>query len=208
MKRIFFLCAGFFLASHLFAQQKLTSADLEELKSRMTGSFSTELQAKEDTAFFNISLHMARIWKERKDGFWLYVEQAVATSLSKPYRQRIYHVYQQDDSTIISKVFELNSPLRFAGAWNKTDEFNPLSIDSLIDRKGCAIFLHKNKQGDYEGTTPGKECLSSRSGATYATSEVVIEKEKLVSWDRGWDAGDKQVWGSVKGGYRFIKKKD
>ena len=28
---------------------------------------------------------------------------------------------------------------------------------------------------------------------------------KLVSWDRGWNAEHEQVWGSEKGGYIFDK---
>lgn len=191
-----------------FGQQKLSKADLDDLHKRMTGSFSSEAQAARDSAFFDIRLHMADIWKDRTDGFWLYVEQAAASSLAKPYRQRIYHVYQENDTTLASKVYEFNSPLRFAGAWNNPALFNSLTVDSLIDRKGCAIYLHKNKEGNYAGSTPGKECLSSLRGATYATSEVVIYADKLISWDRGWDKADKQVWGAVKGGYEFVKLKD
>jgi hypothetical protein len=42
-------------------------------------------------------------------------------------------------------------------------------------------------------------------GASYATSEVVITDEQLLSWDRGWDANGKQVWGAETGGYIFVK---
>jgi hypothetical protein len=43
-------------------------------------------------------------------------------------------------------------------------------------------------------------------GATYATSEVVINKQMLESWDRGWDASGKQMWGATKSGYQFVKQ--
>jgi hypothetical protein len=29
----------------------------------------------------------------------------------------------------------------------------------------------------------------------------------MLSWDRGYNKDDKQVWGAEKGGYRFVKKK-
>ncbi|WP_188926788.1 CpcT/CpeT family chromophore lyase [Shewanella algicola] len=32
-----------------------------------------------------------------------------------------------------------------------------------------------------------------------------MTKDKIVSWDRGFDSNDQQVWGAVKGGYEFIK---
>ncbi|MFZ4056823.1 MAG: chromophore lyase CpcT/CpeT [Ferruginibacter sp.] len=190
------------------AQKKLKKDDLENLKNRMCGSFNSELQSKQDSAFFNIHLHMTRIWPEQPDGYWLYVEQATASALNKPYRQRIYHVYQQDKKTLVSKVYEMNAPLRFAGGWQHPEIFGELLTDSLIDRLGCAIYLHKNKTGDFYGATPGKECLSTLRGANYATSEVVIKAEELISWDRGWNNADKQVWGAVKGGYHFVKIKE
>lgn len=206
MKQFLLLTAVFFISFTLKGQQKVTEKDLLELTNRMVGAFTSEAQSKSDTDYYNIHLHMAPIWTDSKDGYWLYVEQAVARALTKPYRQRIYHVYQQDEFTLVSKVFELNSPMRFAGAWNNTGLLAGLSADSLIDRQGCSIFLKKDKDGNFAGATPGKECLSSLRGAAYATSEVVIYADKLVSWDRGWDKNDKQVWGAEKGGYRFIKQ--
>ena len=40
---------------------------------------------------------MAQIWPDSQGAIWLYVEQAVATSLDKPYRQRVYKLEQQGD---------------------------------------------------------------------------------------------------------------
>ncbi len=41
----------------------------------------------------------------------------------------------------------------------------------------------------------------------YTTSEVVLSSDRMVSWDRGWDAEGKQAWGAEKGGYVFIKRR-
>jgi CpeT protein len=49
-------------------------------------------------------------------------------------------------------------------------------------------------------------CPSNLRGATYATSEVVVQHDKMISWDRGFDSRDKQVWGAEKGGYIFMKE--
>lgn len=208
MKKILILSASLFISLTSICQEKVDDRDLLELKSRMQGTFTSELQAKSDSDYYNIHLHMFPIWERSEDGYWLYVEQAVASALKKPYRQRIYHLYRQDDYTLVSKVYEINAPLRFAGAHNNPDLLQGLSRDSLIDRQGCAIYLKKDKDGNFAGSTPGKECLSSLRGSAYATSEVVIHENKLVSWDRGWDKDDKQVWGAEKGGYQFIKQKD
>ena len=207
LKNCFLLLLG--LSSNLlFAQKKLGAHDLEILKSCMSGAFSSEMQAKNDSDFYNIHLHMTPIWENRKDGFWLYVEQAIVSALDKPYRQRIYHVHLFNDTTIISEVFEMKSPLRFAGAYKNKELIKNLQPDSLDARTGCGILLHARNNESFVGSTTGNECLSSLRGATYATSEVVITKKLLLSWDRGWDAQDKQVWGAVKSGYQFVKLAD
>ena len=190
------------------AQKMLDKSDLDLLRNYMSGSFTSEQQSKNDSDFFDIHLQMKPIWEERKDGFWLYVEQAIVSALEKPYRQRIYHVNLLNDTTIISEVFEMKSPMRFAGAYKNVAVLNSLTLDSLEARAGCGILLHAHSNGTFVGSTKNQDCLSSLRGASYATSEVVIHKQLLVSWDRGWDATGKQVWGAVKSGYQFVKLVD
>lgn len=201
---IVFTCLSIFL----FAQAgKITKADLRILVNKMSGEFSSEEQSLSDSDFYHIKLRMKPIFKNNRDGYWLYVEQAMASAEKKPYRQRVYHVYIQDDTTIVSKVYEIKNPTKYIGGWENEALLIPLSIDSLTDRQGCSIYLHLHKDGTFSGSTPGKECLSVLRGATYATSEVSIYNEKVISWDRGWDKDDKQVWGAVKRGYIFKKIK-
>lgn len=207
MKRLLvvFFCIPFAALS----QRHLTAKDLISLRDRMTGHFTSEKQAMSDSVnFMNIHLRMAVIHRlSNEPGYWLYVEQAAAKSLDKPYRQRIYFLYLFNDTTIASQVYELPDPLRFAGAWNNTAVLRHLTKDSLIAREGCAIYLVRNSKGDFLGSTPGKECKSSLRGAAYATSEAYIYKDRMITWDRGWDDADKQVWGAAKGGYEFVKQK-
>lgn len=191
------LCFGIFLN----AQDR----DLKQLKNWMTGDFSNQSQHKRDSSFYDIRLHMRPIWIERTDGFWLYVEQAVASAQEKPYRQRIYHIVRVNDSLFSSQVYEMKNPIRFVRAWQDPSKLGILAPDSLDIREGCAILLYKDDDGNFVGATPGKQCLSSLRGATYATSEVIITRNLLVSWDRGWNSLDQQVWGSLKGGYQFRK---
>lgn len=180
-------------------------AQLQQLKSWMTGSFSSAEQAAADTNYFDIRLEMVPIWPERTDAFWLYVEQAAAWSLERPYRQRVYRLSRRDAETLESAVFELPHPLRFAGAWQEKQPLAQLTPDSLTERTGCAILL-EFQDGAFVGSTTGQECTSELHGAAYATSEVRIEPTVLTSWDRGFDAAGKQVWGAETGPYIFRKK--
>ncbi|MBK8847232.1 MAG: chromophore lyase CpcT/CpeT [Bacteroidetes bacterium] len=198
------LCLG--LLQPIKSQRLLTQADVGKLAESMAGSYNSAKQSEKDTSYYNIVLHMVPIWPNEKNGKYLYVEQAMATQMDKPYRQRVYHLQLADDSTITSTVFEISSASTFINAWKLPHVLEQLTSDSLISRQGCAIYLRKNEDGNFVGSTKAKECLSTLRGAAYATSEVVIYKSKMVSWDRGWNAEDKQVWGAVKAGYQFIKE--
>jgi hypothetical protein len=57
------------------------------------------------------------------------------------------------------------------------------------------------------GGTVGNDCASALAGATYATSEVTIGPEEIITWDKGFDADGNQVWGASKGGYVFKRVK-
>lgn len=207
MKKLLTILLLFLIITASLGQTpKVNQADLNRLVSYMTGEFSSEEQAKTDSLIFHIRLWMAPIWEDRQDGYWLYVEQAAAGSEQRPYRQRIYHLYVWDKETIASRVFEIPDALTFAGGWQNTSVFDILTPDELIDRQGCTIFLKKTDQGHFHGTTPGKECLSSLRGASYATSEATIMPDRMITWDRGWNDAGELVWGSAHTGYVFIKK--
>ncbi len=69
------------------------------------------------------------------------------------------------------------------------------------------LMSEKNAQGCYAGSTNEKDCESSMRGASYATSEVTVCADNVMSWDRGWDAKDEHVWGADKAGYVFDRLK-
>lgn len=177
--------------------------DVNALVAMMQGSFSSEEQARNDSDYYDIRLHMKKIWHGRTDGIWLYVEQAVAQSEDKPYRQRIYRVDQMKDGSFVSEVYTIEDPLRFAGAWKNETLLENLSPDSLSLKEGCAVYLTLADNGSFIGGTRGDGCASDLRGAAYATSEVIINEEGLLTWDRGFDRDGNQVWGAVKGGYFF-----
>ncbi|HRV80258.1 MAG TPA: chromophore lyase CpcT/CpeT, partial [Planctomycetota bacterium] len=93
------------------------SSQLEHLAAAMTGTFSSAAQASVNPTYFPVQLVMHPIWTDRKDGHWLYVEQALETALDRPYRQRVYHV-RTSGAGFASEVYELPGDLaRFVGAF-------------------------------------------------------------------------------------------
>jgi len=83
------------------------AAPAAEVAGLLAGSCSSAEQAKLDPEFFEVHLHMPRTWPDRIDGQWLSVEQAMATALDEPYRQRICCVTPAGDGAVLSSVFEL-----------------------------------------------------------------------------------------------------
>ena len=181
--------------------------NIDILHTYMTGSFSSLAQARADSGYLDISLEVVPIWTEPDDGYWVYVEQAVAASRNRPYRQRVYHLLELDDGAVRSDVYSFANPLRYAGDWRKDEPLGGLTPDSLAVREGCAVILRRLPDGGFEGSTVEKHCKSNLRGAVYATSEVTINSGRLTSWDRGFDGNDKQVWGAVKGPYVFDKRR-
>jgi hypothetical protein len=181
------------------------SENMMQLVEWMTGEFDSSEQANADTAFYNISLKMTRIWHNQPNGIWLYVEQAVAETPEKPYRQRIYFLSETNDDEFTSDVYLIPEEVNYIGAWKTPGAFDNLTPFNLNYKSGCAVFLFYDGF-QYGGKTNEKSCKSDMRGAAYATSEVVLTATEIHTWDRGMNVDGKQVWGSESGHYIFKKK--
>jgi hypothetical protein len=174
----------------------------------MTGTYdSADQAAAAPDDFLPIRLVMVPIWTGRTDGNWRYVEQAAMNALDRPYRQRIYRVHQDAAGTLRSDVYTLpGDPSVFVGAWTRPGAFDELTPEDLDLRVGCGIVLEAQPGDRFVGGTEGDGCASSFGDAVHATSEVVIEPERLTSWDRGWTADGEQAWGPAERGYTFVRR--
>jgi CpeT protein len=182
-------------------------SDLEELFAVMAGSYNSSKQAKADSTYFDITLHMAPIWLDR-EGHWIYVEQSLSDSLHKPYRQRIYKLSRENDSLLRSDIFTFPNESLWAGKWETPEFFDRLLLETIIPRNGCEVLLKKTGDYTFVGKTNDKNCPSDLRGAKYTTSEVEISERRMISWDRGFNENDSLVWGAKKGGYVFDKIKE
>lgn len=185
------------------------ATDWEVLKSSMVGRFSSREQSRADAASYqDVRLVMTQIWPGRSDGFWLYVEQAVAGATSQPYRQRVYRLTPESGGSFRTAVFTLpGDPLRFSDGTGAPRALESISVDDLAQRDGCDLVLRAQPNGSFAGGTTGKDCPNELKGAKYSTSAVKVSKSTIVAWDRGFDAQDKQVWGATKGGYVFRRER-
>jgi hypothetical protein len=207
MNRFLLFVLGVTLCIGATSFQLRPDKPFELLKKYMSGSFSSELQSRQDSDYFDIRLRMEPIWSASDTEFYLYVEQAMSTALDKPYRQRIYKVVKESEDRFTSYIYTINAPQRFTGKNGSDEIFTMITPDSLKVLEGCEVRLSFNsKMNQFEGATADRTCPSTRSGATHTTSKVVITANGMNSWDQGWNDSGAQVWGATKGGYEFLKK--
>jgi CpeT protein len=176
---------------------------LTSLQKYLTGSFDSADQAKRDPSYFDIRLVICEVAAPEIGPRVLYVEQARADSVSAPYRQRLYVLESKGDLSV-SRVFEFKLPARVKGLCNDPTRV-ALGPGDVEERAGCRVELTWDGVA-FKGGTVDKECGSTLNGATYATSEVTLDAAGMKSWDRGFDAAGKQVWGATKGAYEFVRR--
>lgn len=184
--------------------ENLNDSELEELITLMTGSFSSKRQSSIDTSYKDVTLHMYPIWPE-KEGKWIYVEQSLSDRQEEPYRQRIYKLSRENDSILRSDIYTIPNANLWACKWQTPEFFERLLIESIQLKEGCEVLIKKTPENTYVGKTIDKNCPSELNGATYSISEVIISKNKIISWDRGFDKKDSLMWGAKNGGYEFDK---
>jgi len=179
--------------------------ELERLVGYMIGSFNSGEQASKDSTYYNISLKMYPIWPQH-EGKWLYVEQALYSDQMKPYRQRIYKVENAGNGVFKSHVYLIPNDEDYIGAWATPTKFDAITPKDIDLKNGCEVVLkHDVAKEMYVGKTGHQTCESSLRGARYATSEVAIYPDKVISWDQGFNERNEQVWGATEGGYIFNK---
>ena len=182
------------------------SKELKELVSIMQGHYSSERQSINDTSYFNISLRMTPIWKEK--GNYLFVEQAIFDKQNKPYRVRVYKVSQKSENEFISEIYTIKNEKDWIGKWATPEAYDKLTIADIELKQGCGVVLKREAKVKFVGSTGDKTCPSELRGASFANSKVTVMQNEIVSWDQGFDKDGKQVWGATKGGYQFIKIKE
>lgn len=178
----------------------IPAPSIEQLQQWLVGRFDSSAQAMADERYFDVSLTVCPVtWHGAEKT--LYVEQAITANLAKPYRQRLY-VLSRDGELFRSQIYELSDAESAVGLCAAPENFDADSEAAVLD--GCAVEL--NWTGDaFEGTTSGRACTNAWGDAAYATSEVRIHADGVLSWDRGYDDAGSQVWGAEAGPYAFVR---
>jgi hypothetical protein len=184
------------ISNSLLAQMQ--ERDLKRYIGRITGVFSTYEQHLSDTTFDNVVVLTNLIRKDVDGTQWIYTEQGEFKNY-KPYRKRVYELKLIED-VILQRIYYIKDESRFSYLNSKS-----LTEADIYLKDGCDIWIRIDDDGNYNGNTDGKNCVATFRGSSYVTTDFWVYKKKVLSWERGWDLNDNQMWGSTKGYYIFKK---
>ena len=122
--------------------KKHNDPELHYLFNLLSGSFTSEEQAKKEIGYANAHLVTIPIQKN-KPGYWLYSETYNAADTSVVYIQRILNIKRLDSLTFKSSVYMITDNKKYRGGWKTPEIFNLLTPDSLEIRDGCDLFYKK-----------------------------------------------------------------
>jgi CpeT protein len=174
----------------------------------LTGRFDSAAQAEADPSYFAIQLTTCPVLAPELGDTVLYVEQASMDTPAQPYRQRLYAIEQgRADGEARSVIYALTDPDAAVGLCDRdTPTFESGSWEL---RAGCDVFATWEADEErFVGGTEGAGCSSNLGEAAYATSEVTVEADRLLSWDRGFRADGSQAWGATDGPYSFVRRSE
>jgi len=181
----------------------------DEVASLLEGRFSSAAQAQRDTDYDVVESELVRIWPERRDGVWLYQEQAAlgaagaetAERKQQPYFQRIVQLVPDGDDRVVRHTWEIRDPAGLVGAWREPARFAGLGND-ILGEASCPLALRKVSPTLWFSSFT-QPCPNSWRGASTLRSQGVLNADGFTNWDRGFDADGRHVWGPASGGYEF-----
>jgi hypothetical protein len=188
------------------AAPQVRAGELDTLAAWMTGSFSSAAQASADPGeHADVRMHAIAVWAERTDGRWLYVERALASTPEEPHWQRVVRLHAED-AGLASDIYLLpGDAKRFRGAWRDPLLLKDVTPERLSLREGCTMHWTRGADGSFSGTTSVDACPSELHHARYSMSTSTVTDTLVTSWDQGFDASGRQVWGVTSGPYLFAR---
>jgi hypothetical protein len=171
----------------------------------MAADFSNQEQAFENPPFFaHIRVCMRPLPDSILEGTSLFLEQAYDFMLNRPYRLRVFKLTVVEDRIELEN-YKVKDEEKFFGASRDRERLKNLTSDLLEKLPGCDMNVTWTGNSFQGQIKPGKACIVERQGkTTYLDNSFIIDREKLISYDRGRDPEtDELVWGSVAGPFHF-----
>jgi hypothetical protein len=191
-------------------------AELERAAAWMAGEFDTFAQVARDEAAGTAYRHVRavlRVVPVTVDGLSgggraFYLEQALAESEDKPYRQRVV-LLTRLDGRLVNRLYRLKRPEAFVGAWREPKRLEALVPAELELDEGCDLLWTPAWPDRFAGVAgEGGTCRTQLRGATHVVSRVELRADGLTSLDQGFDDAGAHRWGPPPGtaGHAFVRR--
>jgi CpeT/CpcT family (DUF1001) len=187
--------------------QAQTINHVQEVVSHLVGIMDTSAQSQVNYQRVNVQMTTCKVTlKDDLNSVYLYQEQALATKLNQPYRQRILKIIPLANNLVESKAYKLKNKTQFINFCNQLKDNKILAKNDLTESV-CSVFL-RPVVTIYIGETPPEGCVANVRGAVKITNKIILHSQGMDTFDQGFDAEGKQVWGAVNDSYQFrwVKK--
>ena len=184
---------------------------VDAVASRLEGVMDTSAQALANVKAPHVRMTTCRVslttggTKRQHNSIFLYQEQALTKDLGSPYRQRFLQIspsaYSQSVRSLSFKPATPTAWINFCAKPESDRTIQPRDLGTAV----CSVFLKPS--GDaYVGNTPADGCPANIRGAVRIKNHIVLRTIGMDTWDRGFDAAGRQVWGATAESYQFRRR--
>lgn len=168
--------------------------DLSRLVDLLEGDFSNETQ---HSLYPNkvplIRSHYRRIWNNRSNGLWVYVEDTRSKDGENWNLDRqLVMRYFIEDSSIKSEKYIFPEENDFVGAWEAPERLSDVTPEELRLRKDCPLEFRPLNKRSYLGVMAN--CSDPSTTADFTTTEMEVDKEGINILRRGFDEHGELIW--------------
>ena len=187
----------------------------DAVASRLEGVMDTSAQALANAKAPNVRMTTCRVslttteatteTKRQPNSIFLYQEQSLTKNLESPYRQRFLQISPSTYSqSVRSLSFKPATPTAWINFCARPEGDRTIQLRDL-GTAVCSVFLKPS--GDaYIGNTPADGCPANIRGAVRIKNHIVLRTIGIDTWDRGFNAAGRQVWGATAESYQFRRR--
>lgn len=192
---------GFKLLPFIFLvllPNSISAQNIKRYTKSISGVFWTEEQHLKDSTFDNVIVRTDLIRIDDDGTYWMYTEQGEFKNYT-PYRKRVYELTEVE-GVIWQRIYYIKNEEKYSYL-----NYKCITNDDIQLKEGCDVWIRYNGRGNYNGNTDGKNCVATFRGSSYVTTNFWVYTKEILSWERGWNKFDEQVWGSERGYYIYKK---
>ncbi|MBW4519023.1 MAG: chromophore lyase CpcT/CpeT [Scytolyngbya sp. HA4215-MV1] len=179
----------------------------QEVANRLIGVMDTSAQAATNPKAPSVRMTTCQVRVKnaaprKEQRIFLYQEQSLTSNLAQPYRQRFLQISPSPYSESVQSLsFKPTTTDTWKGLCDRPEVDRSLEVGDL-GQPVCSVFL-RQVGTVFIGSTPLDGCPANYRGAVRITNRVVLSETGMETWDRGFDAQGKQVWGAQANSYQY-----